>query len=228
MSNEILFLLFLFGGLSMALAASYFGRTYLTVVIITIALYMNIAEANVIEVFGYPTTLGTALYGVIFFATDMLSERYGKSAAFQAIRLSIFATILLHVFFQLTLLTTAIEDMQWFAEGLNTVFTTSLRVVMASLVVYTLSQSLDVWLFDKIRQRTGEGFLWLRNNGSTLISQAVDTYLFTFLAFYGVFDDWLMVATVGYVFKVIVAFSDTAFIYVSKSFTPLDLKENAA
>ncbi len=225
MTNDILFLLFLFGGLSLALVASYFGRIYLYIVTITIALYMNIAEANVIEVFGFPTTLGTALYGVTFFITDMLSERYGKKAAFQAIKLSIFATILLHLFFQLTLLSTAIADMQWFADGLNTVFTTSLRVVAASLVVYAMSQSLDVWLYDKIRERTGDRFLWLRNNGSTLISQAFDTYAFTFLAFYGVFDDWFVVATVGYGFKVVVALCDTGFIYASKMFTPLDMQQ---
>jgi len=222
MLNELLFIGCIFGGLAVALAASYFGRFYLYAVIITITLYMNIAEANVIEVFGLATTLGTALYGVVFFSTDMLAERYGKKAAFQAIRISIFCTVLFHVLMQLTLLTTAVSDMQWFADGMGTVFTTSLRIVASSIVVYMISQSLDIWLYQKIHERTGDKMLWLRNNGSTLISQAVDTYLFTFLAFYGVFDEWLAMATVAYGFKVIVALSDTPFIYLNKMFTPRD------
>jgi hypothetical protein len=48
-------------------------------------------------------------------------------------------------------------------------------------------------------------------------------YLFCFLAFYGVIEDWYNIAAVGYGVKVIVGFSDTAFIYLSKLTTPRDL-----
>lgn len=222
LSNELLFGGFLFGGLGLALAASYFGKVYLYTLIITITLYIGIAEANVIEVFGYPATLGTVLYGVIFFATDMLTERYGKKAGYKVIKHSIFAAVLFQLFMQFTLMTTAISDMQWFADSANVVFDFSFRIVAAGLFVYAISQTLDVWLFHKIKSITGEGKLWLRNNLSTMISQGVDTFLFTFLAFYGVFDDWLLMAIVAYVFKLGVAVVDTGFIYASKRFTPID------
>jgi len=231
MTNEILFALFMFGGLGLALGSSYLGRVYVYTLVIAITIYINIAEAKVIDVFGFSTTLGTALFGVLYFATDLLTERYGKKAAFTSIKLGIFATLIFQGVMQATLMADAItgdDFITGFSNALDGVFTVSLRIVAASLFVYTLIQSLDIWIFDRIHKVTGDKFLWLRNNASTFISQGLDTVMFTFLAFYGDIPTsiiWEMVA-VGYGFKLIVAFSDTIFIYASKLFKPLDL--NAA
>lgn len=227
-TNEFLFGAYILGGLGIGLGSGYLGRNWLFVYIVTVTLYLGITEAKVIEVFGFPTTLGTALYSTIFFATDMLNERYGRAAGFAAVRYSVFAALVFQLFLQGTLLGNAIEDVQDIALAMDLVFSTSARIVFAGLFVYFIAQSLDVWLYSKIKSWTGEKYLWLRNNGSTLISQAVDTYLFVFLAFYGVFDDWYWMATVGYGFKVVVAFSDTIFIYLSRLFTPRDLKDAQA
>lgn len=233
MTNEILFSIFLLGGLGAGLGASYVGKAYVYAVILAITIYINIAEAKVIEVFGFATTLGTALFGVLYFCTDLLSERYGKKAAFTAVKMGIIATVLFHLFMQLTLQAQVLPDdpgstfFADFSNGLDNVFTVSLRIVLASLVVYGVIQTLDIYIFDKIKQATNGKYLWVRNNGSTIVSQGLDTVLFTFLAFYGDIPTeiiWQMVA-VGFGFKVIVAFADTGFIYVNRSFTPRDLKE---
>lgn len=222
-SNEVLFFLFLFGGLSIAFAAGYLGKIYVYAVVLTIIIYMNIAEPKVIEVFGLPTTLGTALYGVTFFTTDFLHEHYGRKAVYEITTLSIIASVLFHVFMQLTLLAQVVPDMEWFAQPLNTVFTTSLRIVISSLVVFALVQRFDVFLYRRLYQWTGGKHLWLRNKGSTVLSQALDSYTFAFLAFYGVLDNWMELATIGYGFKLLVAVSDTAFMYGGRMFTPRDL-----
>ena len=83
------------------------------------------------------------------------------------------------------------------------------------MVAYLISQHLDVWIFNKIKQKTGGKMLWLRNNGSTLISQLVDSAIFTIIAFAGVYPLWeLMLFT--YIIKVIVAVLDTPFMYLAK------------
>ena len=182
-----------------------------------------------IEVFGFATTLGTALFGVMYFATDLLTERYGRRAAFTAVKLGIFATVVFHLAMQGTIAAQALQGddfITMFSGALDGVFTVSLRIVGASLVAYALIQSLDIWIFDQIHQWTGDKMLWLRNNVSTFISQGLDTTLFTLLAFYGDIPLdilWQMIA-VGYGFKLVVALFDTAFIYASKLFTPLDLR----
>ena len=103
-SNELLFALALFGGLSISLGAFYLGRFFVFVLMVTITLYLGITEAKVIEVFGWPTTIGTALFGVLMLSTDMLSERYGRKAAFEVTFYSIFAVLCFQLFLKITLL----------------------------------------------------------------------------------------------------------------------------
>ena len=53
------------------------------------------------------------------------------------------------------------------------------RMVFGSLLAYVISQKFDVWAFHKIKSITGDRWLWLRNNLSTLSSQVIDTTIFT-------------------------------------------------
>ena len=107
---------------------------------------------------------------------------------------------------------------------MDIVFATSFRIVFAGLFVYFLSQSLDVWLYDRIRKWTNEKHMWLRNNGSTIISQLFDTFAFAFLAFYGMFDGWFALAAVAYGVKIFVALCDTPFAYLSRHIVKLTAK----
>ena len=67
-------------------------------------------------------------------------------------------------------------------------------------------------------------FLWLRNNGSTCLSQLADTIVFTTLAFWGVYETgvFISILVTTYLFKVIVAFMDTPFIYLARKINPID------
>jgi uncharacterized integral membrane protein (TIGR00697 family) len=66
-----------------------------------------------------------------------------------------------------------------------------------------------------VKRKTGGKMLWLRNNGSTWISQAVDTVVFTVIAFHGVFPIWEMIVGL-YLAKVVIAALDTPFLYAVK------------
>ena len=88
---------------------------------------------------------------------------------------------------------------------------------------------MDVFLYHLIWKKTGENrsMLWLRNNGSTLISQAVDTVLFVFLAFWGTYptDVFVSVLVTTYLFKAIVALVDTPFVYIARVIKPIEKNE---
>ena len=74
---------------------------------------------------------------------------------------------------------------------------------------------------------TGGKYLWLRNNVSTLSSQALDTFIYTFvwvLAGQMSFQAALSIALTKYVFKFFIAIVDTIFIYYVRNFNPTDLK----
>lgn len=217
MTNEALFVGVLLGGLLAGVAAAWRGRAWVEALVIVLTLYINLAEPKIIAVFGLPTTLSTALYGVIFFLTDILGERWGRAAAFTAVRRAIVASIAFQLLLQLTRIAIPIEDAAGVAVAMEEVFAFSLRIAAASLVVYTLSQSLDVWLFHRIRAWTAGRHLWLRNTASTAVSQGVDSFAFAFLAFYEAYEDWAAIALVGYGFKLAVTAADTGFLYVARA-----------
>jgi hypothetical protein len=59
--------------------------------------------------------------------------------------------------------------------------------------------------------------LWLRNNLSTMVSQLIDSLVFTLIAFWGIVgrSDLLQIIATTYLFKLIVAGVDTPFIYMA-------------
>lgn len=225
--NESLFCAVLFGGLFVGTLAVAQGRSWAQGLIIVLFLYTNLSEGKVIDVFGWPTTLGTALYGVIAFVIDGLNERWGKDAANDAIRKSVVASLIFQGLLAITLMTTPITEAMPVAQAMGVVFTLSLRVTIASLFVYFFSQSLDAWLYDRLRIWTQGRHLWLRSKVSTFISQGFDSFAFAFLAFYGVYDAWFAMACVGYGFKVFVALCDTGFLYIIRALPPPSGKKGA-
>ena len=102
----------------------------------------------------------------------------------------------------------------------------------ASLAGFLCSQNLDVFLYHFIWEKTGStrARLWMRNNGSTLISQAVDTVIFTSLAFWGVYPGnvFLSIMITTYVFKAVVALLDTPFMYLARRIEPIPEKKEQA
>lgn len=93
--------------------------------------------------------------------------------------------------------------------------------MLASLAVYAIVQIFDVWLYHKwwdLTQRLSgdrRGFLWVRNNGSTLISQLLNAILYTIFAFYGMYDTSTLVSIVlsSYVIFIFTSLLDTPIVY---------------
>ena len=100
------------------------------------------------------------------------------------------------------------------------VFRSSLRILVASIIAFSLSQYHDVWAFDFWKRRTSGRFLWLRNNASTIVSQLIDTVVFMLVAFWGMNDHFTLGYVLGsmvppyYFLKVLAAFADTPFVYL--------------
>jgi uncharacterized integral membrane protein (TIGR00697 family) len=109
-------------------------------------------------------------------------------------------------------------------DSLKVVFGLVPRITIASLIGFICSQNIDVFLYHFIWKKTGDNKskLWLRNNGSTLISQAIDTVIFTFLAFWGTYPTnvFFSILITTYLFKALVAVIDTPFIYIARKINP--------
>jgi hypothetical protein len=104
-------------------------------------------------------------------------------------------------------------------EAFATILNFTPRFIFGSLLAYIISQSFDVWAFHRIRKFTGEKWLWLRNNLSTMASQIIDTAIFSLVAWWGTVDlvTALKLGAAKYVFKLVIALVDTTFIYWART-----------
>jgi uncharacterized integral membrane protein (TIGR00697 family) len=199
----------------------FFGKAGLQVAIALAIVLANLQGPKLTIIFGLQTSLGVIFYSSIFFATDLLSENYGKEAANKAVRMGFAVSVIVLIMLSLALLylpSTKPETAAFSAsihESFATIVNFTPRFIFGSLLAYFISQHFDVWAFHKIKSITGDRWLWLRNNGSTLGSQVIDTTIYSLVAWWGIVDLKTALALGGakYLFKVVIAAIDTLFIY---------------
>lgn len=216
MTNEILFLFVMVAGLLAVPLAVWRGQAWVQGLIVMFMVLLGITDAKVVMVLGLPITLGTALYVTIFLATAVLNENYGRKVAEDTAKMSVVVMVLFQLFLQAIRIAEPAAGIEALSGAMDSVFTASLRIVGAGLVVYYISQRLEIALYDWMKRRSGEKKLWLRNNVATIIAQFFDTFAFAFLAFYGVFEGWLALAAVAYGVKLFVIIADTPLAYLSR------------
>jgi len=223
-NQELIWLLTVIYDLGMALLLfRFFGKYGLYTAVILGIMLANLQGGKIseLELFGYTFTasMGAILYSGIYFATDILNERYGKKEADRAVMLGFFANVAVMITLLLSIQFKPSNLVGSAAEVHNSIVTLagySPAFVIGSLTAYLISQRFDVWFFHTIKSYTGESKLWLRNNLSTITSQLIDTmiYQFTWVIAVGMtFQDAFALAAVKYVFKVFIALVDTIFIY---------------
>lgn len=215
MNNELTYFGIVIIDLVLALIAFRLGKKWLIAFIVTNLLLVTTLAGKVVDIFGFSTTVAGPFYAAIFLATDALTEHYGKKIGHLSVFIG-FATLSLFVLMtQLSLIIMPVEYSIELQNGMLTVFGTSLRVFIASTVAYVISQNFDIWFYHLLHKKTGGKFLWLRNNLSTVFSQFIDSIIFFSIAFIGVLPNWIEVAVIGVIAKIVIAFLDTPFIYLT-------------
>lgn len=228
MSNELLFFSSVFFFLFIVIISyKIFGKSGLYGFVCFATILANIQACKSIELFGLSTTAGAVLYASTFLCTDILSERYGKKAASTAVWLGVFVNLIWLCGTQITVWFTP-SATDYIQGSLQVVFGMVPRISFASLISYVISQRLDVSLYHFIWEKTGNTHkgLWIRNNGSTLVSQLVDSALFVTIAFVGTMPTnvFLQVMFTTYMFKAIVALCDTPFAYLTRKFNTIAIE----
>ena len=202
MSNELLWILFALLNFSLLLLFyRLFGKMGLFVWIGMATVIANIQVLKTVELFGLTATLGNIIYGSAYLANDILNEKYSKNDAKKAVWLGFSTLLAMTVIMQVTLVFDPAESD--FAQGaLETLFGLIPQIALGSMVAYIVSQYFDVWVYDRLRKVfPSTKYLWLRNNGSTMFSQLLDTAVFCSIAFYGQYplDIWIEIFITTYV-----------------------------
>lgn len=184
-------------------------------IFITSLLIANIVSAKIVTFGGLVIPAAIVAYPLTFLMTDVIGEIWGKEQANQSIKLGFICQLISLILIGLSIMlpVAPFADNQAEFKG---IMAQSFRVVAASLIAYYCSQSWDVWVFHKIREK-GTGNKWLRNNLSTMTSQIIDTAIFITIAFIGsVPNIWVMIGS-QYLIKCVYAMLDTIpFYYLTR------------
>lgn len=219
--NELLIVLsFVIVYGSVVLFYRLYGKGGLLAMNVAVTILANIEVLLLVDAFGVEMTLGNILFASTFLITDVLSENHSKKDANRAVIISSLCSVFFVVISQMWLLYTPSAN-DWARGAFDTIFAITPRMVCVSLGVYLISQLTDVWLYHKwwdwCKKRFGNARsgLWIRNNGSTLISQLFNTLLYTFLAFYGIYpiEVLLSIFISSYAIYVVTSLLDTPIIY---------------
>ena len=158
---------------------------------------------------------GILPYPLTFLVTDLISEIYGQKRANLVVFSGFIASMFVLLFLWLGGQFNAIPSSIVGDETYNSVFQNAWRIIAASMIAYLFAQFVDVRIFHFWKKLTNGKHLWLRNNGSPVASQLIDTTLVVCILFLGVWNgDQIFQAIIdGWLFKMLMAFIDTPIIY---------------
>ena len=150
---------------------------------------------------------GILPYPLTFLVTDLISEIYGQKKANLVVFAGFVASIFVLSFLWLgaqfnSIPSSIIDDFTY-----NAVFQNAWRLITASMAAYLFAQFIDVRVFHFWKKLTNGKHLWLRNNGSTIASQLIDTTLVISILFVGVWDANQILSAIidGWIFKMLMA-----------------------
>jgi len=190
-------------------------------VFVTFVVLTNTVGVKLFTLFGLTLPVSILWYPLTFLVTDVVSEVYGAWRA-RYLVVTGFAMSLLLLAFSLVGVALPVASVYPLQESYVHIFGPVWRLLLGSLAAYLLAQMIDVQLFHFWKRVTHGRHLWLRNNGSTMISQLVDSVTVNVIFLYknptvfsGTFSDLLGIILTVYVVKVLFAAADTPLCYLA-------------
>ena len=168
--------------------------------------------------FTFEISAGILPYPITFLVTDIISEIYGRKKANQLVISGFIASIFIML---VTMIAQTVPATSWSPindETFTKVFGLFGPAVFASMTAYLIAQFVDIRIFHILKEFTKGKHLWLRNNGSTIFSQLVDTSAVLLLLCSFDVIEWSRFYSLlinGFLFKLLVALVDTPLFYLS-------------
>jgi uncharacterized integral membrane protein (TIGR00697 family) len=215
--NELFFFLHLTLIFLCTVASLRLGREALIGWIVLSSMLANLFVLKQITLFSFQATCTDAYILGIMLGLNLLQEHYGASIAKRTTYYSFGAMVLfillskMHLFYL-----PAMSD--WAHPSYDTILSHSPRILFASLATFFLVQQLDVRLFAFLKNKFGKLHLIFRTTVCLVLSQAIDTALFTFLGLYGLTDHILSLIFVSFCVKATIALCSAPFTALSKKF----------
>ena len=219
MTNGLIFAVTVFISLFFILLMLRFGKQGLTGLIVTNIILVSSFGALLIPLFGMTSNAGNVFYASIFLAAQVMTEHYGRKAAFRSIWVGFGALVLFVLLAQYSIRLEAVPGNTELITSLQNMFAAVPRVALASMAAYLVSQTLNVWLYDYLRQKTNKRSMWLRSLACSTAGQLVDSIFFFAIAFASVIsnDQLIEAMAVGFAVKLLVGVLGIPVLYASSA-----------
>jgi hypothetical protein len=175
----------------------------------------NLIAVKIVSVGSLSFPAAVVAYPFTFLVTDVVSEVYGRQAATRIVWIGFAVSVGIAL---LVLAASALPPAPFWPHeaAYDTILGPVPRIITASMVAYLLSQHHDVFAFHRLRTATHGRHLWLRNNLSTMVSQAIDSAVFITLAFAGTMalSSLAQLMLGQYIVKAAIALADTPLCYL--------------
>ncbi|MCA9708397.1 MAG: queuosine precursor transporter [Myxococcales bacterium] len=147
------------------------------------ALLGELTGGKLIVMAGFTMSIGVIPWPAVFVTTDLVNEYYGPRAVRQLTLLAMGLVAYAFVLLWLCMQVPAADISPVTNASFDMVFGQSMGIIVGSVVAFAASQLLDAVIFVVLRARTSGRMLWLRAVGSTVVSQLIDSFIVTFIAF---------------------------------------------
>jgi uncharacterized integral membrane protein (TIGR00697 family) len=172
---------------------------------VTVLLCANvIGAAKVAQLGSFKFGAGVLFFPISYIFGDVLTEVYGYARARRVVWAG-FAALAFASFMSWAILAFPPAEGWPNQAAYDTVYGSTPRIVLASLVAYFAGEFCNSYVLAKMKVQTSGRFLWARTIGSTIVGEAVDSLIFYPLAFLGVWTSDLVVSVMlaNYVLKVV-------------------------
>lgn len=201
--NELVFIIQVVVVVSAVMLGRRFKKEGLMVLAVLLAVFANFFVLKQIDLMGWTVTCADAYVIGHLLCLNLIQQECGKEWAKKTVQLSFGAMVIFALLSEIHLvfMPSEVDVTQVHYQALLGI---APRLLLASLGSFYLVQRLDIYLFGKLLNLMPKTAWKIRSAISLVISQAVDTLLFTLLGLYGVVDNWLAIFWMSFVVKCVV------------------------
>ncbi len=174
----------------------------ITGLFVGVLILSNILASKMIQLGPFVFDGGTLLFPLSYIFGDVLTEVYGYRDSRKVIWTGFFMLILMAV--NIWIIGALPHEESWtLQEDFNNILMLMPRIVLASIIGYFAGEYSNSVVLSRLKVKTKGKFLWMRTIGSTLVGEFLDSVLFVFIAFAGLYPTAVLVvmALSNYLFK---------------------------
>ncbi len=191
----------------------------ISVFFVAVLLISNVVSTKIVDFGWFTFDAGTLLFPLSYIFGDILTEVYGYKNSKKVIWLGFSMALLMSLIFIIVGKLPSAPD--WAnQDAYDKILGLTPRIVLASLVAYTLGSFSNALILAKMKILTKGKMLWARTIGSTVVGELVDSTLFILIAFMGILPTSLLITLIisNYIFKTLIEVLFTPITYKAVSF----------